>query len=97
MQAAPPAQSQRLQHNKTTLNRIKRIQGQLRALETMIAADQGSCEERVLRARTIEKGLTSLINHLVDCYIDNTLGVDLRADPENALRDLRKILKLINN
>ncbi len=50
-----PATGERSSHNKNTINRIKRVQGQLNALQAMIEADSGSCEERVLRARTIEK------------------------------------------
>jgi len=88
---------QRGEFNRKTINRIRRIQGQLAALEAMISADDGSCEERVLRARTIEKGMSSLINHLFDCYIENTLGHDLRADPQGALNDMQRILKLINS
>ncbi|MCY3915685.1 MAG: metal-sensing transcriptional repressor [Chloroflexi bacterium] len=90
-------QVQRGEYNRKTINRIRRIQGQLSALEAMIGADDGSCEERVLRARTIEKGMSSLINHLVDCYIENTLGQDLGADPQAALSDMQRILKLINS
>ena len=88
---------QRGEYNRKTINRIRRIQGQLSALEAMISADDGSCEERVLRARTIEKGMSSLINHLFDCYIENTLGQDLGADPQSALSDMQRILKLINS
>ena len=88
---------QRGEFNIKTINRIRRIQGQLSALEAMIGADDGSCEERVLRARTIEKGMSSLINHLFDCYIENTLAHDLSADPQGALNDMQKILKLINS
>ncbi len=84
-------------YNRKTVNRLRRIQGQLTALEDMISADQGSCEERVLRARTIEKGMTSLINHLFDCYIENTLQGELADDPAGATADLQKILKLINS
>ena len=83
--------------NRKTINRIRRIQGQLSALESMISADDGSCEERVLRARTIEKGMSSLINHLFDCYIENSLAQDLGSDPQAALNDMQKILKLINS
>lgn len=89
--------AQRGAYNRKTINRIRRIQGQLSALEAMISADDGSCEERVLRARTIEKGMSSLINHLFDCYIENTLGQDLGADPQSALSDMQRILKLINS
>lgn len=88
--------AERHDHNRKTVNRLRRIQGQLSALEEMIIADQGSCEERVLRARTIEKGVTSLINHLFDCYIENTLQGELADDPAGAAADLQKILKLIN-
>ncbi len=89
--------AQREAFNRKTINRIRRIQGQLSALEAMIADDQGSCEERVLRARTIEKGMSSLINHLFECYIENSLAHDLGADPQGALSEMQKILKLINS
>ena len=89
--------AERHDHNRKTVNRLRRIQGQLSALEDMIIADQGSCEERVLRARTIEKGMSSLINHLFDCYIENTLQGELADDPAAAAADLQKILKLINS
>lgn len=88
---------ERCDYNKKTINRIRRIQGQLNALERLIEADEGTCEERVLRARTVEKGMTSLITHLVDCYIENTVQHDMQSNPENAVKDLQKILKLMNN
>ena len=89
--------TERQAFNRKTINRIRRIQGQLSALEEMIADDQGSCEERVLRARTIEKGMSSLINHLFDCYIENTLQHEMGADSQGAVNELQKILKLINS
>lgn len=94
---AATQQADRCNYNRKTVNRLRRIQGQLTALEAMIVADHGSCEERVLRARTIEKGLTSLINHLFDCYLENTLQGALADDPAGAAADLQKILKLINS
>lgn len=90
-------QTERQDFNRLTINRIRRVQGQLTALEEMIAADAGTCEERVLRARTIEKGMTSLINHLFDCYIENALQAEMTEDPAGAVTDLQKILKLINS
>ncbi len=90
-------QAERDDFNRKTVNRIRRIQGQLSALEDVIAADQGSCEERVLRARTIEKGMTSLINHLFECYVENTLKAEISSNPAQAVDDMQKILKLINN
>ena len=92
-----PLPAERASFNRDTINRVKRIQGQLTALQSLIEADQGSCEERVLRARTIEKGIASLINHLFNCYIENTMQQDMQRDPELAVQDLQKILKLINS
>ena len=89
--------AERRDYNRKTVNRLRRIQGQLSALEDMIIADQGSCEERVLRARTIEKGMSSLINHLFDCYIENTLQAEMNDDPAGAVSELQKILKLVNS
>lgn len=83
-------------HNKESLNRIRRMKGQLEALERMIEADGGTCEERIIRARTIEKGLTSLINHLVVCYLENTARFEMEENPEKVLDDLTRILGLVN-
>jgi len=88
---------ERCEYNKKTLNRIRRIKGQLNALERLIEEDTGSCEDRVLRARTIEKGMTSLITHLVDCYVENTVQYEMQSNPEQTVQDLQKILRLMNN
>ena len=86
----------RVEHNKANLNRIRRVQGQLASLAAMIEADEGTCEERVIRARTVEKGMTSLINHLITCYIDNTLKYKMQDEPEAATEELTRLLQLMN-
>ncbi|GAB5491585.1 MAG: hypothetical protein Phog2KO_18000 [Phototrophicaceae bacterium] len=86
----------RSDHNKANLNRISRIQGQLNSLARMIEADEGSCEERVIRARTVEKGVASLINHMIECYVDNTIKHQMQHDPEAATEELSNLLKLVN-
>ncbi len=91
------AEALRCEYNTRTLHRIHRIQGQLAALERMIEADEGTCEERVIRARAVEKGMTSLITHLVECYLDNTARYDMETDPEQATRDLKRIFDLLNH
>jgi DNA-binding FrmR family transcriptional regulator len=88
---------QRHDHNKKNLDRIRRMMGQLESLEHMIEADEGTCEERVIRARTIEKGVTSLITHLVECYIENTARLQMETDPDQAVRDLNRIINLVND
>lgn len=86
----------RTDHNQANLNRIRRIQGQLNSLAALIEADEGTCEERVVRARTIEKGMTSLINHLVQCHIDNTARVLMETDPDRATEEISRLIKLLN-
>lgn len=86
----------RSDHNKANINRIRRIKGQLSSLERMLEADEGTCEERVIRARTVEKGVTSLINHLVTCYVDNTAKLEMQADPDKVSADLARLIQLLN-
>jgi DNA-binding FrmR family transcriptional regulator len=85
----------RCEYNTRTLHRIHRIQGQLAALERIIEADEGSCEDRVIRARAIEKGMTSLITHLVECYLVNTARYDMEKDPQQTTEDLKRIFDLL--
>lgn len=86
----------RSDHNRANVNRIRRIQGQLESLARMIEADEGSCEDRVIRARTIEKGMTSLISHLIVCYLDNTARHEMSDDPDGVTADLTRLLRLLN-
>lgn len=86
----------RTAHNKANLNRIRRIQGQLNSLATMLEEDTGTCEERVVRARTVEKGVSSLINNLIECHIENTIKFQMQSDPDAALAELSDLLKLVN-
>ena len=85
------------EYNKKTLHRIHRVQGQLAALERMIEADDGTCEERVIRARAVEKGMTSLITHLVECYLVNTARYEMENDPDGTTRELARIFDLLNH
>jgi DNA-binding FrmR family transcriptional regulator len=85
------------EYNTKTLHRIRRIQGQLAGLEKMIEADEGSCEERVIRARTVEKGMTSLITHLVECYLVNTARHEMADNPEKTTNELSRIFDLLNH
>lgn len=88
--------SDRCDYNKQTLNRIRRLKGQLSSLEAMIEADEGSCEERVVRARTVEKGVASLIRHLVSCYMENTARHEMQTDPDKVVDDISRIIELLN-
>jgi len=86
----------RCEYNKATLNRIRRIQGQLDSLARMIETDEGSCEDRVVRARTIEKATASLIRHLIACYMDNTARHEMATDPDKVVDDINRIIELLS-
>ena len=91
------ADALKCEYNTKTRHRIHRIQGQLAALERMIEADEGTCEERVIRARAVEKGMTSLISHLVECYLVNTARHEMADDPDATTQDLVRIFDLLNH
>ncbi len=91
------AEALKCEYNTKTLHRIHRIQGQLAGLERMIEADEGTCEERVIRARAVEKGMTSLISHLVECYLVNTARFEMENDPDNTTQELVRIFDLLNH
>jgi DNA-binding FrmR family transcriptional regulator len=90
-------EASKCEYNEKTLHRIHRIQGQLSSLEQMIERDDGSCEERVIRARTIEKGMTSLITHLVECYLVNTAQHEMQENPDKTTQELARIFDLLNH
>lgn len=84
-------------YNTKSLHRIHRIQGQLAKLEKVIEQDEWTCEQRVIQARAIEKGITSLISHLVECYLVNTARYEMETDPEKASQDIARIFELLNH
>jgi DNA-binding FrmR family transcriptional regulator len=91
------AEDLKCEYNTKTIHRIHRIQGQLAALEQVIERDAETCEERVIRARTIEKGMTSLITHLVECYMVNTARDQMETDPDKTMQEINRIFDLLNH
>jgi DNA-binding FrmR family transcriptional regulator len=89
--------SLKCEYNTKSLHRIHRIQGQLAALERMIEQDAGTCEERVIQARAVEKGMTSLITHLVECYLVNTARYEMPENPDKTTQELARIFDLLNH
>jgi DNA-binding FrmR family transcriptional regulator len=85
------------EYDKKTLHRIHRIQGQLAALEAKVAADEGTCQERVIQGRAIEKAVTSLISHMVECYLINTARDEMATDPDSAVQEIARIFELLND
>jgi len=87
-------QSGKAERRKKTLNRIHRIQGQLSALERTIESDT-ACEDVVTQARAVEKGVASLIAHVVGGYIHNQFREQYDMDPDGASEDMERLFNLI--
>lgn len=83
------------ERRKKTINRIHRIQGQLAALEQTIENDE-MCEAIVVQAMAVEKGMRSLITHMVGGYLQHQFQEMMGDDPETAIEDLNRIFSLFN-
>lgn len=84
----------RSERRKKTVHRIHRLQGQLNALERTIEDDSG-CEDILTQARAIEKGVTSLMTHVVGGYLRHQFSDQYQHDPDQALEDLERIIDLL--
>jgi DNA-binding FrmR family transcriptional regulator len=92
-----PIEVSKCAYNEKTLHRIHRIQGQLGSLEQIIERDEETCKDRVIRARTIEKAMSSLIAHLVECYLVNTADYEIVDEPEATVGEIMEIMDLLNH
>ena len=80
---------------KEQLHRIRRIQGQLNSLAQLLEEDSGSCEDYVIRARTIEKGISSLINNFIACQTIQMLQSANLIEPDELETKFARLLKLL--
>lgn len=77
------------------VQRLHRIQGQLKGLEYLVEED-GSCEEIVIRAYTIEKAVASFIMQVLDDYFECHINSLLEDKPEAAKEEIRRLFLLVN-
>ena len=82
------------ERRKRTINRIRRVQGQLAALERKIEADS-PCEELVTQARAIEKAISSLMLHMVGGYLRHQARDLIANDPDQAIAEIERVLELM--
>ncbi|MEO0560471.1 MAG: metal-sensing transcriptional repressor [Chloroflexota bacterium] len=81
------------ERQKKTIQRINRIQGQLNGLKTAIEEGR-DCEYRVTQALTIEKAVSSLMQHMVGGYLDYEARQLMDEDPDEALRSIKRLVEL---
>lgn len=88
-------------HQREILHCLHLIQGQLQALAKLLEASGGdchesNCEDLLLRAVTIEKGLSSLGCQLVMAYLCNDFAAKRQEQPDEAKKELGHLLKLMH-
>ncbi|MFN8530472.1 MAG: metal-sensing transcriptional repressor [Anaerolineae bacterium] len=82
------------ERQKKTIHRLHRLQGQLIALERRVE-EGATVEETVVQARAIEKGVASLIVYVVDSFVEQSRNTMVH-DPEQAVRDIQRLIELIH-
>jgi DNA-binding FrmR family transcriptional regulator len=83
------------QHHRETIHRIHRLQGQLAALERSIRADD-PCEAVVIQARAVEKGVASLITHMIARHLQYQVRGLMQESPEKAAQEVIRLFQLLN-
>lgn len=83
------------EHRTKTNHRIHRLLGQLEALERSIQVDV-PCEDAVLQARTIEKGVSSLITYIVAGYLEFRAKRLLQEEFDDTVQQITRIVQLLN-
>ena len=73
------------------LNRLRRIEGQIRGIHRMLAEDR-VCEDVVTQLMAARSSLDQVGLLIIDRHIDRCLVGD--AQPEEALRNLQQALRL---
>jgi len=81
----PPAE-------REILNRLKRVEGQVRALQQMIT-DQRSCEEVLTQVISARAALDRTAAHVVTAYIDECFS---QLPPERAQEEITRAVQLLS-
>ena len=82
-------------HHRETIHRIHRLQGQLAALERSVRAD-APCETVVIQARAVEKGVASLITHMIARHLKYQVRGLMQENPEKAAQEIIRLFQLLN-
>ncbi len=75
---------------KRILDRLKRIEGQLRGLQRMVS-DGGACEDILIQVAAVTAAMKRAGAAVVEAYMEECMEKS-RLQPEEALNDFRKAL-----
>ncbi len=81
------------EERKALCNRVHRITGQLKAIDTMIREDQ-DCAEILMQLVSARKALKSLSEKLIHSHLHHCIeGAQQTSDARRKLRELLKVLE----
>jgi DNA-binding FrmR family transcriptional regulator len=75
---------------KQVMDRFKRIEGQLRGLQNMLASE-GRCEDILIQVAAVTAAMKRAGAAVVQAYLEECLE-KARQEPEAALADFRKVV-----
>ncbi len=78
--------------NKDVINRLRRIEGQVRGIQRMVDEDR-ACEQMLTQVMAVRASVDQVGLLLLETHIENCLLQDLEADPAR-VRELRETLKM---
>ena len=82
-----------LHHDKKILNRVKRLQGQLNAVEQSLIQPDAACIEVLQQVAAIKGAVNGLMNELIESHLrHHVIGQESEVN-ETELTEFMKLLK----
>ncbi|AWV87724.1 metal/formaldehyde-sensitive transcriptional repressor [Acinetobacter radioresistens] len=81
-----------LHQDKKILNRVKRLQGQLQAVETALQQEDKSCIEVLQQVAAIKGAVNGLMNELIESHLREHV-IKKNDDNEKELAEFLRLLK----
>ncbi|MEE1352958.1 MAG: metal-sensing transcriptional repressor [Acutalibacteraceae bacterium] len=80
------------EQQKKLLNRLKRIEGQIRGIESMVEKD-AYCPEILVQVSAVSSALNSFNKELLACHIRGCVAEDIREGNDAAIDELVEVLQ----
>lgn len=82
-----------LHADKKILNRVKRLKGQVNAVETALNTPEAGCIEVLQQVAAIKGAVNGLMNELIEAHLKSHVIQDATAIDEQELQEFLKLLK----
>lgn len=82
-----------LNQDKKVLNRVKRLQGQLRAIEETLQQDQHQCIDVLQQVAAVKGAINGLMNELIEMHLRHHVITDAAAVNDAELEEFLKLFK----